>query len=146
MPLPIYCFNFSQCTHRFPPHRSFSSLLLHTALPLISRRTTTSTGGIKTRCRGLCPSVLPAPLYPPCSCPMPRQRHLLCRTTFLCLRLPFHSVFGTFSPHLFIESVHGEIWKQKTENWNLNATPDQWTCRCVCVCVCVSVCVRCRCV
>lgn len=81
----------------------------HRALPLISWRTTTSTGGgIKTRCRGLCPSVLPC-------CHLLRLRPLFA---------PFHTVFGTFSPHLFT------VRERERENRNLNASPgssDQWS-------------------
>lgn len=113
MPLPIWCINFSQCTHRFPPHRSLSSLLFDTALPLISRRTTTSTGGIKTRCRGLCPSELPAPLCP-CLAP-PRQRHQLSLTTFsfACSSHSFRYFFASFVYRVC--TARSENRKHKTE-------------------------------
>lgn len=113
IPLPIYCLNFSQCTHRLPPHRSPSSLLLDTALPLISGERQHRQAALKLVV-GV--SALPCCLLHSGAPAPPRQRqHLLYYLPFASSssssshRLPFHSVFGTFSPHLFIESVHGEI-------------------------------------
>lgn len=101
------------------------------------RRTTTSTGGIKTRCRGLCPSVLPAPLWSPCPAP-PAPAPPVPPSFCLLLLAPF--AFSLSFRYFFALFVYRECARRdlKTENRNLKSKCIARSMELgVCVCLCV---------